>query len=293
LLRSRYAAYALNLPDFIIETTHPSSPEYSEDRSGWRRSLGLFSRASRFEKLEIRNLQERGRVAAIVFTAHVSQQGKDATFTEKSFFEKVGPRWLYRGGQVTAGAAPNLITNHQLRLLPLAYYGDPVLRRKGAPVTVIDDDLKQLIEEMIETMDACDGVGLAAPQVHHSLQLFVIRAPVEKEGTLVDSGEPRVFINPILLKKSREQWEESEGCLSIPLLRAQVKRPETVTVEYTDLEGCRRTEEFSGWAAKIIQHEYDHIEGILFIDHLDSATLQSFQPLLAQLEAQFRDHRAL
>ncbi len=292
LMRSRYAAYVLNLPDYIISTTHPGSPYYSENIFSWKRSLTKFSRGSTFHRLEILDFKEKDTLATVTFTAFVSQNDHDATFTEKSYFEKTKDRWLYRGGQLSDGRAPNMVTTGQLRLLPLAYYGEPVLRRMADQIEEINDDVKKLVEEMIETMNACEGLGLAAPQVHHSIRLFVIRTPIETEDG-VELGPVQVFINPHLSAPSNETVSLSEGCLSIPTIRAEVERPVEATLTYTSLEGERMERRLSGWEARVVMHEYDHIEGILFIDRLDPSEQAKLQPFLNNLEKRLHDGKAL
>lgn len=293
LMRSRYAAYALNLPDYILATTHPGSPGYMDDKFSWKRAISNFCRGSTFERLEILDSKEVDSLATVTFTVHLSQQGRDTTFTEKSHFEKRGGRWFYRSGQLAAGRAPNLITTGQLRLLPLAYYGDPILRRKGDPITKITEDVKKLVEEMIETMDACDGMGLAAPQIHHSIRLFVIRTPVELETDQLELGEVKVFINPKVSMPSRETWSTSEGCLSIPGIQGEVERPKEITVEYTQLDGTVVTRKFSGWEARVIMHENDHINGVLFIDRMNAEDRTKITSALRKLEKRLHDGKAL
>ncbi|HAB98352.1 MAG TPA: peptide deformylase [Parachlamydiales bacterium] len=178
-------------------------------------------------------------------------------------------------------------------MLPLAYYGDVVLREKAEPISEITHELKKLVEEMIETMDACEGIGLAAPQVHHSIRLFVMRKPLETESDRVELGEVKVFINPKLSEFSEETWEAPEGCLSIPTLRASVKRPKEITVEYMSLDGKIYKERYAGWEAKVILHENDHLEGILFIDRLDPKQQERLKPFLQNLEKRVHDGRAL
>ena len=136
---------------------------------------------------------------------------------------------------------------------------------------------------MIETMDACDGIGLAAPQIHHSVKLFVIRRPCEIDGGKIELKEVKVFINPKLSEPSTATWKISEGCLSIPSIHAEVERPKEVTVEYSNLEGKRIIERVFGWEARVIMHENDHINGILFIDHLNEAQRKSLEPFLVSL----------
>lgn len=293
LMRSRYSAYVLNLPDYIIKTTHPASPQYVENHFSWKRGISQFSRNFTFQRLEVLDFKEKNTLATVTFTAYLSQKDRDATFTEKSYFEKVNDRWLYRGGQLAQGHVPNLVTTGQFRLLPLAYYGDPILRKKADPIIEVTPDIKKLIEEMIETMDACDGIGLAAPQIYHSIRLFVIRVPIEKDENRYGAGEVKVFINPHLSLHSEETWKAPEGCLSIPTIRSLVERPKEVTVEYTSIEGKPIQERVSGWQARVIMHEYDHIEGILFIDRLEQGEQTKLIPFLENLEKRIHDGKAL
>ena len=100
LMRSRYSAYALDIPDYIIATTHPANPHYSENRDAWKEDISQFSRSSSFRKLEILDFKEKGTLATVTFTAHIFQGSRDVTFTEKSSFEKVNGRWLYQSGEI-------------------------------------------------------------------------------------------------------------------------------------------------------------------------------------------------
>jgi peptide deformylase len=153
---------------------------------------------------------------------------------------------------------------------PIIAYGDPVLRRKA---TSIEPDeyphIKELIENMFETMYAARGVGLAAPQVGLSMRLFVI------DCTPFDEDEPKLkdfkkaFINACVLEESGEEWAFNEGCLSIPDIREDVYRKSTIKISYYDETWKHHEESFSGLAARVIQHEYDHIEGKLFTDKLN------------------------
>lgn len=290
---SRYSAYVFNLPNYIVETTHPASPQYSENKFAWKRKISHFSQNSTFKKLEILEFKEKETLATVVFTVYLTQGDEDATFTEKSYFEKINERWFYRGGQLRDGHAPNMVTTEELKLLPLSYYDDAILRRKADPIIEITPDIKKLINEMIETMDACDGIGLAAPQIYHSIRLFVIRAPIETEDGGFDAGDVKVFINPVLSNFSEETWKAPEGCLSIPTIRSEVERPKEVTVDYTSLDGTKRIERFSGWAARVIMHENDHIDGILFIDRLEEQEKLRIAPILQNLKARIHDGKAL
>jgi peptide deformylase len=289
LMRSRFSAYALCMPDYIIHTTHPASPQFCHDTKEWVRKISEFSTHTEFKGLEVLSSQESGSFATVTFIAHLVQDGKDVSFTEKSYFEKVKDQWLYRSGQLSQGKAPNLMAAGQLRLLPLAYYGHPILRKKADPVLKITDDVRKLVEEMIETMDACDGIGLAAPQVHHSIKLFIIRKPIETGDGRVEFGEVKVFINPKVSMPSSETWIESEGCLSIPTIHGDVERPKEITIEYSDLDGNLIKERVSGWQARVIMHENDHINGVLFIDHLSEEEKKNIEPLLQNLRNRIHD----
>lgn len=291
LVRSRYAAYVLNLPAYIIKTTHPASLQYSDDHEAWAQEIMRFSKTFLFHRLEVLSFIEKERIATVTFVAHLTQNGQNATFTERSYFEKIKDRWLYRSGQLSEGHAPNLITTEQLKILPLAYYDDPILRKKAEPVTVITEDIKKLVEEMQETMDICNGIGLAAPQVHHSIRLFIIREPINKntDKDKIEWGKVKVFINPKISSPSAKTWKTSEGCLSIPNIYADVDRPEEITVEYTNIEGRVLKQRFSDWAARVILHENDHINGILFIDRLEKQEAENLNPFLENLKKRIHD----
>lgn len=173
--------------------------------------------------------------------------------------------------------------------LPLAYYGNPILRKKAAPINKITPEIKQLVADMIETMDATKGIGIAAPQVNQSLAVFVTRTPVEQEdGTFIDGPTVRVFINPKIQSYSQEIEADSEGCLSIPKLYAEVFRPIHISVQATDLDGNTFTEDFSGLAARIILHENDHINGVLFIDRVHGKERKELEPKLREIKNNFR-----
>lgn len=289
LMRSRYAAFALDIPDYIIQTTHPASSQYSENTFSWKRDISSFSREFSFDRLEILDFKEKNSIATVTFIAYLSHKGNDASFTEKSLFERYDKRWLYKEGQVEKGRKVNFVSSsEQLNILPLAYFGDPILRKKAAPIQQITDDLKTLVQEMIETMDAYNGIGIAAPQVHQSLQLFITRKPVEKNETIT-YGEVEVFINPILSCPSAETCIASEGCLSVPTLRLEVVRPNEITVEYTDLLGERMIKKISGRYARMIMHENDHLEGVLFFDYLDQEERLHLEPFFKNLEKRIQN----
>lgn len=152
--------------------------------------------------------------------------------------------------------------------LPIVAYGDPVLKRKCEEIDEDYPNLDKLIADMFETMYAASGVGLAAPQIGLSIRLFVVDASPydEDEPTLKDFK--KVFINPIMIEESGEKWSFTEGCLSIPDVREDILRHERVRINYLDENWEEREEEYDGLAARVIQHEYDHIDGKLFTDKL-------------------------
>ena len=139
------------------------------------------------------------------------------------------------------------------------YLGEESLREVSEPVADINDELRTLVREMFITMDADRGIGLAAPQIGKNIRLFIVK---------IDDGIERIFINPQIIATSEEQCSYEEGCLSIPELYAPVVRPESITSQYKDINNRRKTLEADGLLARVIQHEYDHLEGVLFIDRL-------------------------
>ncbi len=153
-------------------------------------------------------------------------------------------------------------------ILPIVAYGDPVLKKKAEDISKDYPGLKELIENMWETMYSAHGVGLAAPQIGKSIRLFVIDASpfADDEPELEDFK--KVFINARIVHEEGEKWPFNEGCLSIPKIREDVERHPDVTIEYVDENFKTHKQTYSGLAARVIQHEYDHIEGVLFIDHL-------------------------
>lgn len=161
-------------------------------------------------------------------------------------------------------------------ILPIVAYGSPVLRKVAEEITPDYPQLDKLIEDMWETMYASNGVGLAAPQVNKNIRLFIMDSAQifehqeeDEKGQYPDEpGTKKVLINAHIKQLEGEDWAYNEGCLSIPKIREDVMRPQTVTVQYTDEHFQQHTETFTGITARIIQHEYDHIEGKLFIDYL-------------------------
>jgi peptide deformylase len=153
-------------------------------------------------------------------------------------------------------------------IYPIVAFGDPVLKKEALFISKGDFDVEELANNMFETMYNAKGVGLAAPQIGKSIRMFVIDA----EGFDEDEckGFKKVFINPEILEESEEEWAFEEGCLSIPGIREEVWRPEWIKVKYTDEKWIDHTIELDGLNARVFQHEFDHIDGILFTDHLSA-----------------------
>lgn len=160
--------------------------------------------------------------------------------------------------------------------LPVVAYGSPILRKVCGDITADYEGLSKLIEDMWETMYASIGVGLAAPQINRSIRLFVVDTTIifddmdaKEQSEHVDApGIKQVFINAQIVSLEGEPWAYEEGCLSIPKIRGDVYREETVTMSYLNENFEPQQKTFSGITARVILHEYDHIEGKLFIDHL-------------------------
>lgn len=162
-------------------------------------------------------------------------------------------------------------------ILPIVAYGDPVLKKEAVEIDKNFPDLEKLIESMFETMYNAQGVGLAAPQIAKSIRLFIVDGSPFADREEDEEDDPKaidmenfkkVFINPIIEKEEGEEWGFNEGCLSIPKIREEVFRKEIIKISYFDENWKKHKETFEGYKARIIQHEYDHIEGILFTDHL-------------------------
>ena len=164
-------------------------------------------------------------------------------------------------------------------ILPIIAYGDSMLRKKAAEITQDYPGLKQFIDDMQETMHSASGIGLAAPQVGKSIRLFIIdtvtalqhiREDADKKDNrfMNEEGIQRIFINAKQVDKDGTPWPYNEGCLSIPKIREDIERPDEITLEYLDENFLSHRETFMGLAGRVVQHEYDHIEGILFVDYL-------------------------
>lgn len=152
-------------------------------------------------------------------------------------------------------------------IYPIVAYGNPILKKEAEEINE-GTALDAMIKDMFATMDNASGVGLAAPQINQGVRLFVIDSTLMLDEEDEEVGIRRAFINPIILDEYGDDYSFEEGCLSIPEVRAEIIRPEKLTIEYYDENWNLKEEEFSGMTARVIQHEYDHLEGILFVDYL-------------------------
>ncbi len=175
-------------------------------------------------------------------------------------------------------------------ILPIVAYGDPVLRKETRDIDENYPELGTLIDNMFETMYNAYGVGLAAPQIGLPVRLFVIDAsPFAEDEELEDEereqlkGFKKVFINARILEETGEEWAFNEGCLSIPNIREDVSREEKIKIEYFDENFVKHTDEYDGLVARVIQHEYDHIEGVLFTDKLSALKKRLLKGKLANI----------
>ena len=166
-------------------------------------------------------------------------------------------------------------------IYPILMYGSSVLKKKASLINKNTIDIKKFAKDMFETMKLADGIGLAAPQIGKSIRIFVIDGSSLNDEKM--SNFKKVFINPKIIKEDGEVWEFEEGCLSIPLIKERIKRKSIVEVEYYDENWSFHKERFDGMKARIIQHEYDHLEGILFTDYLSSFKRKLIKNKLIQI----------
>ncbi len=171
-------------------------------------------------------------------------------------------------------------------IYPIIVYGDPVLKKRGQEIKKSEIDVKKLAEDMFETMENANGIGLAAPQIGKSIRMFVVNASAmaeedDDQEQLIDFK--KVFINAEITKETGNEWDFEEGCLSIPDIREVIYRQEKLTIKYFDENWVAHEDTFEGIKARIIQHEYDHIEGILFTDHISSIRKRLLKGKLANI----------
>ena len=157
-------------------------------------------------------------------------------------------------------------------ILPIVAFGSPVLRKKCIDISPDYPELEMLLENMKETMYEAHGVGLAAPQINKAIRLFLIDTTpfVDDEEETQEVSVKQVFINAKILKETGEEWDFNEGCLSIPDVREDISRKPSITIEYFDENFEKHTDTYDGLTARVIQHEYDHIQGVLFTDKISA-----------------------
>jgi peptide deformylase len=178
--------------------------------------------------------------------------------------------------------------------LRITHYGETVLRTTGTAVTHFNAALRQLADNMVETMDMAEGIGLAAQQIDLALQLCVVDVSVFDDEMLdyrldgkrppIDLIMPLALANPQVEITDPTPWTEEEGCLSFPGIRGAVPRPSAIRVKYQDLRGAHHVLEAAGWFARVILHEVDHLNGILFIDRMDPAVRKELEPKINRLQ---------
>lgn len=177
--------------------------------------------------------------------------------------------------------------------LPIVAYGNRILKQKCIPINENTQEIQDLIANMWETMENSNGCGLASPQINKPLQLFIVDSQItfenlDTEDQLLyfernDKGIKETFMNAKIIDCSEERWEDYEGCLSIPGLSQKVERPWGITIEYLDQNFIKQIKSFAGLTARIIQHEYDHTQGVLYIDHLKPLTKKMIESKLKKI----------
>lgn len=171
--------------------------------------------------------------------------------------------------------------------LPIALYGNPVLRKKAQKIEEFTEELQRLAQDMLETMDANNGIGLAAPQIGKSISLFILRNYVEQEDGTIHLSDPQAYINPVITVLDDRIQEEDEGCISLPGLRGNVIRPYFIRIEAFDLLGNKFAEELEGYKARVVMHENDHLNGVLYIDRLSAHERKELEPELRAMKKKY------
>ena len=197
--------------------------------------------------------------------------------------QRAGPpyNWLSTLGD-TLSHPVLLAANERAALVEIIKYPHPTLRHKSKPIKRVDAELRRMIAEMFDLMYAADGIGLAGNQVDLPLRIFVVNA----QGREDEEAEERVFINPVL-ERPKGSDEAEEGCLSLPALYAPVKRPKSVVCTSYNIKGEQVTEELDGLLARVVQHETDHLDGVLFIDRLSETAKVEVRDALASFKSTF------
>ncbi|HLB52143.1 MAG TPA: peptide deformylase [Chlamydiales bacterium] len=168
--------------------------------------------------------------------------------------------------------------------LPLHYYGDPILRARCEEIEKITPDIVQLAEDMIETMITYNGVGIAAPQIGKLLRIYIFRNEWQNDKEEFELGPPQVVINPILSSPSKEKEEMVEGCLSLPGVQVNVRRPQKIHIRYQNLHGGYVEMDLEGFAARVNMHENDHLNGVLHIDRSDPKDRSQIEAMLRKMK---------
>jgi peptide deformylase len=171
--------------------------------------------------------------------------------------------------------------------LTFCYYGNPILRKKGELITEITDEVKEFAHAMIDYFDNNNGIGMSAQQGGQALRLFVLRRYVHLPDGTWTVSEPHVYINPKILERSKETWVEEEACMSIPKLHLPVERPLRIKIESTKLDGSKIVEELEGINARVVMHENDHINGVLFIDRVEDKYLKAVEAKLREIKKKY------
>ena len=166
-------------------------------------------------------------------------------------------------------------------IYPIVLYGNSVLRERAVEIVKGEVDVKKLSEDMFETMHNADGIGLAAPQIGISKRIFVVDGSMLEDEEMKDFKE--VFINPTIESETGDAWEFEEGCLSIPAVRGGVSRKSNIHITYFDEEWNKKNKEYDGMRARVIQHEFDHINGKLFVDYLPSLKRKLLKNKLSEI----------
>lgn len=176
--------------------------------------------------------------------------------------------------------------NNAMALRYIVKYGHPALRMKARRIEKIDDSIRYLAEDMIKTMEASEGIGLAAPQIAESIALLVVNSPLIEED-----APPKAYVNPAILAEEGTLNME-EGCLSIPDIREDVVRPEKIKIKYRDLNGVQHEEECNGMLARVLQHEVDHLNGVLFVDRISQIKRKLLSKKLKAIAARGKEEAA-
>ena len=183
--------------------------------------------------------------------------------------------------------------------LTLHYYGDPILRTPAARIASITPEIRQLANDMIATMRASEGVGLAAQQIGQALAICTIEVPVEydtdEDGVRLhpNLAMPLVLVNPEIVESSKKTDPHDEGCLSFPDIRGSIQRPREITLSYQDLQGQPHTVALREFTARVVQHEVDHLNGVLFIDHMSVPKRLVLKKKLQRLKAETEERLGL